>query len=159
MENGDLRPMQPWGTNERTIWVGERNSVTGRVPVHFPNNGPHPGGSFLRDLLEDFRRVKSPQEYAAGFRARLADIPDTEAAHPSWRSGWNDADTEMLEEARHRRWLAEGREDNYLGTRRLLFDAGRLARENGVAFDEGRTEPWKAGWVTSDIAIGTEPAF
>ena len=101
----------------------------------------------------------SPDEYAAGFRARLADIPGSDAAHPSWRAGWNDADTEMLEQARHQRWVEEGREDNYPGTLRLLFDAGSLARENGVPFDEIRTQPWKAGWVASDIQIGVEPAF
>ena len=82
-----------------------------------------------------------------------------ENAHTSWRAGWEDADTELIEEARHRQWLAEGRKDGYLGTRRLLYDAGHSARENGVLFDEGRTEPWKAGWVAAEILIGPEPAF
>lgn len=159
MENEDLKPMQPWGPNERTIWVGERNPLTGRVPVYVPGNGPNPGGTFLSDLLENWKQEKRPEEYAAGFRARLADIPDTEVAHPAWRSGWNDADTELLEQARHRRFHEEGREDDFPGTRRLLFDAGRLARENGVSFDEARTQPWKEGWVASDIGIGEEVTF
>jgi hypothetical protein len=47
-------------------------------------------------------------EYAAGYRARFADIPDSETAHHCWRCGWQDADTEALESARHRRALAEG---------------------------------------------------
>ena len=155
----ELKPMQPWGPNERTIWVGEHNPITGRLPVHIPNNGPNPGGTFLTDQLESFTRERNAEEYAAGFRARMADIPDTEAADPAWRAGWNDADTEMLEQARHRRWIEEGREDDYPGTRHLLFDAGRLARENGVLFDEARTQPWKAGWVAADIQIGEELTF
>ena len=36
-------------------------------------------------------------EYAAGYRARLAAIPDSEIAHHCWRCGWEDADTEALE--------------------------------------------------------------
>ncbi len=105
------------------------------------------------------KQARNPGEYAAGFRARLAEIPASEDAHPSRRAGWEDADTELLESARHRQWLAEGREDGFLGTRRLLYDAGHTARENGVLFDEGRTEPWKAGWVAADILISPEPTF
>jgi hypothetical protein len=29
-------------------------------------------------------------EYAAGYRARLAEIPDSENAHHCWRCGWED---------------------------------------------------------------------
>ena len=36
------------------------------------------------------------------------DEPDSDGAHSSWRSGWDDADTELLEEARHRCWLERG---------------------------------------------------
>jgi hypothetical protein len=36
-------------------------------------------------------------EYAAGYRARLAAIPDSETAHHCWRCGWEDADTEALD--------------------------------------------------------------
>jgi hypothetical protein len=25
---------------------------------------------------------------------------------------------------------------------------------NGVPFDEGRTEPWKEGWIAADINMG-----
>ena len=95
-----------------------------------------------------------PEEYAAGFRARLAEIANSEAAHACWRCGWDDADTELLESARHRSAVEQGREDTYFGTRRLLFDVGQSARENGVLFAEARTEPWKAGWIAADIAIG-----
>jgi hypothetical protein len=35
-------------------------------------------------------------EYAAGYRARLAAIPDSEIAHHCWRCGWENADTEAL---------------------------------------------------------------
>jgi hypothetical protein len=42
------------------------------------------------------------EEYAAGYRARFSDIPDFETSHPCWRCGWEDADTEVLESARHR---------------------------------------------------------
>ena len=99
-----------------------------------------------------------PQEYAVGFRARLAEIAHSEAAHACWRCGWDDADTEMIESARHCRAMEEGREDGYAGTQRLLFDAGHSARENGISFDEARTAPWKQGWVAADIAIGEEAA-
>ena len=99
-----------------------------------------------------------PAEYAAGFRARLAEIAHSEAARTCWRCGWDDADTELLESARHRRAMEEGREDVYAGTRRLLFDAGQSARENGIAFDAARTVPWKQGWIAADIAIGAETA-
>src|ERR1700710_363357 len=35
-------------------------------------------------------------EYAAGYLARLAAIPDSEIAHHCWRYGWEDADTEAF---------------------------------------------------------------
>ena len=100
-----------------------------------------------------------PEEYAAGFRARLAEIAASEAAHSCWRCGWDDADTELLESARHRQAMEEGREDGYAGTRRLLFDAGHSARENGIPFDKARTAPWKQGWIAADIRTGDEAAF
>ena len=28
------------------------------------------------------------------------------------------------------------------------------ARTNGVPFDEGRTQPWKEGWIAADINMG-----
>jgi hypothetical protein len=55
-------------------------------------------------------------EYAAGYRARLAAIPDSEMAHHCWRCGWEDADTEALELDRHNRVLADGGEDDYAET-------------------------------------------
>ncbi len=93
-------------------------------------------------------------EYAAGYRARLTAIPDSDAAHHCWRCGWEDADTEMLESARHDRVLEEGREDDYASTWGLLFDAGGEARVNGIPFDDARTEPWKDGWIETDINLG-----
>jgi hypothetical protein len=76
----------------------------------------HPGLAALEkwDTIED----------AAGYRARLAAIPDSEIAHHCWRCGWQDADTEALELDRHKRVLAKGREDAYAETWGLLFDAG-----------------------------------
>src|ERR1700722_13821960 len=52
-----------------------------------------------------------PIEYAAGYRARLAAIPDSEIAHHCWRCGWEDADTEALEMGRHKRvtWPMAGK--------------------------------------------------
>src|SRR3979411_3259747 len=93
-------------------------------------------------------------EYAAGYRARLATIPDSEIAHHCWRCGWEDADTEALELERHKLVLADGGEDAYAETWGLLFDAGGDARANGVPFDEGRTQPWKEGWIAADINVG-----
>ena len=93
-------------------------------------------------------------KYAAGYRARLTAIPDIDGAHHCWRVGWEDADTEMLELARHRKALAEGGEDDYPETWGLLFDAGGDARVNGIPFDDERTAPWKEGWVETDINLG-----
>jgi len=93
-------------------------------------------------------------EYAAGFRARFAAIPGSEQAHPCWRVGWEDADTELLESSRHSRIVAEGREDDYPDTWGLLFDAGGDARGNGIPFDDERTAPWKPGWIKADINFG-----
>ena len=65
-------------------------------------------------------------EYAAGYRARLAAIPDSETAHHCWRCGWEDADTEALELDRHKCVLADGGEDDYAETGGPLFDAGAM---------------------------------
>src|SRR5258705_13867115 len=62
-------------------------------------------------------------EYAAGYGARLAEIPYSEVAHHCWGCGWEDADTESLELDRHKRVLADGGEDDYAETWGLLFDA------------------------------------
>ena len=67
---------------------------------------------------------------------------------------WEDADTEMLELARHNHAIAEGREDDYSDTWGLLFDAGGDARVNGIPFAEERTAPWKEGWIETDINLG-----
>ena len=52
------------------------------------------------------------------------------------------------------RVLADGGKDDYAETWVLLFDAGGDARANGVPFDEGRTQPWKEGWIAADINVG-----
>ncbi len=96
----------------------------------------------------------APDEYAAGYRARLSATPNSEQASRCWCCGWEDADTEVLEAARHRRVLAEDGEDQYSDTWGLLLDAGRSARANGISFDEGWTKPWKEGWVDADIDLG-----
>ncbi|MGA3131324.1 MAG: hypothetical protein ABSD59_11015 [Terracidiphilus sp.] len=93
-------------------------------------------------------------EYAAGYRARLTAIPDSDGSHHCWRVGWEDANTEMLELAHHRKALAEGGADDYPETWGLLFDAGSDARANGIPFDDERTAPWKEGWVQTDINLG-----
>jgi len=92
--------------------------------------------------------------HSPGYRARLAAISDSEIAHHCWRCGWEDADTEALKLAPHKRVLADGGEDDYAETWGLLFDAGGDARANGVPFDEGRTQPWKEGWIAADINVG-----
>jgi hypothetical protein len=94
------------------------------------------------------------EEYAAGYRARFSEIPVAEAAHHCWRCGWEDADTEALESARHKKVLAEGGEDRFEDTWGNLFDSGEEARANGVPFEAERTEPWKKGWIASDISLG-----
>ena len=106
----------------------------------------HPGLAALK--------VWEPIEYAAGYRTRLAAIPVPENAHHSWQCGWEDADTEALELARHKCVLAEGREDAYTNTWGLLSDAGGDARLNGISFDKARTQPWKEGWIAADINVG-----
>ena len=94
------------------------------------------------------------EEYAAGYGARFSEIPDSEAAHHCWRCGWEDADTEALESARPKKVLAEGREDHFEDAWGNLFDSGEEARANGFPFDEERTEPWKEGWIATDINLG-----
>jgi hypothetical protein len=95
-----------------------------------------------------------PIEYAAGFRARLAAIPVPEKADHSWQCGWEDADTETLELARHKRVLAEGREDDYAdtwvfcstqeGTRdRMAFRLMRRVRSLGKKVGSRRTSIWE----------------
>ncbi len=93
-------------------------------------------------------------EYADGLRARFASIKMPEDASHSYRCGWEDADTEMLETERHRQALAEGKEDDFEATWGLLFDAGGDARVYGITFDESRTAPWKEGWIDADINLG-----
>jgi hypothetical protein len=93
-------------------------------------------------------------DYAAGLRARFSDIAQPETASHSYRCGWEDADTELLESARHRKALEEGREDDFGATWGVLFDAGGDARSHGIEFDANRTEPWKEGWIDVDIRLG-----
>jgi hypothetical protein len=107
----------------------------------------HPG-------LEALKGHWDKDEYAAGYQARLTAIPDFDGAHPCWRVGWDDADTEKLELARHNQAIAEGGEDEFPGTRGLLFDAGGDARVKGIPFDEGRTAPWKESWIETDVNLG-----
>jgi hypothetical protein len=108
----------------------------------------------IHSRLEALNGLWDKEEYAAGYRARSSAIPDSEAAHHCWRTGWEGADTELLESARHNRILAEGREDDYADTWGLLFDAGGAARANGIPFDEERTSPWKEGWIETDVNLG-----
>ncbi|NYF91414.1 hypothetical protein HDF08_003516 [Edaphobacter lichenicola] len=42
-----------------------------------------------------------PAEYAVGYGARLSGIPKLETSHRWWQMGRDDADTELLESARH----------------------------------------------------------
>ncbi len=100
--------------------------------------------------LKDWRS----EEYAAGYRARFSEIPAYDGAPQCWRCGWEDADTEALEFHRHRRVVAEGKEDHFEKTRGNLFDSGKAARANGIFFDEYRTVPWKEGWIAADIQLG-----
>jgi len=91
-----------------------------------PNDPPRTGG------LEALKGHWDKEEYAAGYRARLTAIPDVQGAHHCWRVGWEDADTEFLELARHNQAIAEGWEDDFSDTWGLLFDAGGDARVNGI---------------------------
>jgi hypothetical protein len=104
--------------------------------------------------LEALKGHWDKEEYAAGYRARFSSIPDSEEAHHCGRVGWEDADTELLESARHSRTIADGREDEYADTWGQLFDAGGDARANGIPFDEERTSPWKEGWIETDVNLG-----
>jgi hypothetical protein len=94
-------------------------------------------------------------EYAAGFQARLNGIPAPERAHNAWLCGWEDADVDLAESARHRQVIEAGEADDYGESWGALFDAGGDARVNGIGFDEDRTAPWKEGWIDADIKLGT----
>lgn len=94
------------------------------------------------------------ESYGLGYRARLAGMLFFDEADSVWRCGWNDADTDRLEAARHQRIVNEGLEDSYEATWGVLFDAGCEARVHRIAFEEGRTRPWQAGWIRADISLG-----
>jgi hypothetical protein len=93
-------------------------------------------------------------DYAAGFRARLDQVPSSKNQSHSWQCGWEDAHLELLASEKHDQMLADGGCDDYGETWGLLFDAGGDARVNGIAFDERRTQPWKEGWICADINFG-----
>jgi hypothetical protein len=57
--------------------------------------------------LEALKSHWDKGEYAAGYRARLTAIPDFDGAHHCWRVGWEDANTKILELARHNKAIAE----------------------------------------------------
>ena len=84
----------------------------------------HPGLAALKH--------RDKEEYAADYRARFSEIPDSEVAHHCWRCEWEDADTEALESARHKQASAEGREYHFEETWGNLFDSGEEAREPTV---------------------------
>src|ERR1700723_595218 len=93
-------------------------------------------------------------EYAAGYRARLAAILDSEIAHHCWRCGWEDADTAALELDRHNvSWPMAGKMITLRHGACSSMPAGD-ARGNGVPFDGGGHQPWKKGWIAADINVG-----
>lgn len=79
-----------------------------------------------------------------------------EDATHSYRCGWDDGDTEILESTRHRKAIAERREDDFSNTWGVLFVAGVDARVHGIAFDKTRTKPWKEGWTGADVNLGID---
>jgi hypothetical protein len=93
-------------------------------------------------------------DYAKGLRARLAKIAMPDTAPHSYRCGWEDADIELRETARHKRVIEEGDEDDFGEAWGMLFDAGGDARTHGITFDAERTAPWKEGWIDADINMG-----
>ncbi len=72
----------------------------------------------------------------------------------SYRCGWDDADVEMRETARHQRVIEEGNEDDFGVVWGVLFDTGGDARTHGIAFDAERNAPLKEGWIAADINMG-----
>ncbi|MBB5059383.1 hypothetical protein HDF16_004106 [Granulicella aggregans] len=96
----------------------------------------------------------TPAEYVAGYHARLYALPTTISASHSWQCGWNDANVEALESARHMRSQMEDGGYANIETWDLLFEAGNNARINGIVFEEGLTEYWKKGWIAADISLG-----
>jgi hypothetical protein len=96
----------------------------------------------------------SSADYAAGFRARFENLPDSKNQSHSWLCGWEDAHLELAVSERRRQRLVCGERDDCEESWGLLFDAGGDARVNGIAFDARRTEPWKEGWIDADINLG-----
>jgi hypothetical protein len=93
-------------------------------------------------------------EYAAGFRAKIKDVPSSRNESCWWQCGWEDANLDLFASDRHEQMLAGGNQDDYEESWGLLFDAGGDARVNGIAFDERGTQPWKEGWIEADINFG-----
>jgi hypothetical protein len=96
-----------------------------------------------------------PIEYAAGYRARLAAIPDLEIAHHCWRCGWEDADTEALELDRHKRVLADGGEDAYAESIGVVATSNRKPPLRILIWPLIR--PWPAGLVPICQQSGNQP--
>lgn len=96
-----------------------------------------------------------PAEYRAGYSARFADCPESRAATHCWRTGWQDADTELSAAVRQKLTVTEGGTEEFEETWWALYDIGGDTRVHGIPFDEDRTEPWKLGWIDADIKLGT----
>ena len=99
MESMAMKPTELSAREERMMWVSKRHPESGYAAVLFGSSPIDADGNFSLDDVVGFTCEEGIEEYAAGVRARLSEIPFAEDAHLRWRAGWEDADKELLEEA------------------------------------------------------------
>lgn len=97
----------------------------------------------------DFAAMRSAEQFEAGYAARFQDVAEYLSATPCWRSGWQEADRELVGSAPAARF-APGSDAAPLS----LFGTGTQARVYELPFDELCPDIWKKSWVQADIDLG-----
>ena len=94
--------------------------------------------------------ARTAEAFEAGYKARLAGVPECHAATSSWQAGWQEADRETAGSG-----TAETVQINTdVRTPWSLFGTGKEARICDLPFDELCPDTWKRSWVEADITIG-----
>ena len=108
---------------------------------------------FYRTSHRVERNVWLPDEYEAGYQARLLGVVEFKTATSCWRAGWQEADRELAGNGASE---ADRANENSIPDQWSLYGTGQMARLCDLPFDEGRAEPWKRSWVQADIELGLQ---
>ena len=108
---------------------------------------------------EDFHRTSDrvqqyvwiPDEYEAGYQARLQGVVEFKTATSCWRAGWQEADRELAAGGES---AADRLDETSIPEQWSLYGTGQMARLCELPFDEARAEPWKRSWIETDIELG-----